>query len=44
MLGNPKTHIRNIISNLAMTGTIKVKNASKILRQIDFEISKDNIE
>ena len=27
MLGNPKTHIRNMVSNLAMTGTIKVKNA-----------------
>ena len=27
MLGNPKTHIRNIVSNLAMNGTIKVKNA-----------------
>lgn len=27
MLGNPKTHLRNMISNIAMTGTIKVKNA-----------------
>ena len=27
MLGNPKTHIRNIVSNVAMSGTIKVKNA-----------------
>lgn len=27
MLGNPKTHIRNIVSNIAMKGTIKVKNA-----------------
>lgn len=27
MLGNPKTHIRNMVSNVAMTGTIKVKNA-----------------
>ena len=27
MLGNPKTHIRNIVSNVAMRGTIKVKNA-----------------
>lgn len=27
MLGNPKTHIRNIVSNVAMMGTIKVKNA-----------------
>ena len=27
MLGNPKTHIRNIFSNVAMAGTIKVKNA-----------------
>lgn len=27
MLGNPKTHIRNIVSNVAMKGTIKVKNA-----------------
>jgi len=26
MLGNPKTHIRNIVSNLAMKGTSKVKN------------------
>ncbi len=26
MLGNPKTHLRNMISNIAMTGTIKVKN------------------
>jgi len=27
MLGNPKTHIRNLVSNIAMKGTIKVKNA-----------------
>lgn len=27
MLGNPKTHNRNIISNVAMRGTLKVKNA-----------------
>jgi len=27
MLGNPKTHIRNIVSNIAMAGTRKVKNA-----------------
>ena len=27
MLGNPKTHIRNMVSNIAMRGTIKVKNA-----------------
>jgi len=27
MLGNPKTHIRNIVSNIAMKGTISVKNA-----------------
>jgi hypothetical protein len=27
MLGNPKTHIRNIVSNIAMKGTLKVKNA-----------------
>lgn len=27
MLGNPKTHIRNIVSNIAMKSTIKVKNA-----------------
>lgn len=27
MLGNPKTHIRNIVSNVAMKGTVKVKNA-----------------
>lgn len=27
MLGNPKTHIRNVVSNVAMMGTIKVKNA-----------------
>ena len=26
MLGNPKTHIRNIVSNLAMKGTSKIKN------------------
>lgn len=26
MLGNPKTHIRNIVSNVAMYGTTKVKN------------------
>ena len=26
MLGNPKTHIRNVMSNIAMKGTIKVKN------------------
>lgn len=27
MLGNPKTHIRNIVSNVAMKGTLSVKNA-----------------
>lgn len=27
MLGNPKTHIRNVVSNIAMYGTLKVKNA-----------------
>ncbi len=27
MLGNPKTHIRNIVSNVAMWGTRQVKNA-----------------
>ena len=27
MLGNPKTHIRNIVSNVAMKGTLAVKNA-----------------
>lgn len=27
MLGNPKTHIRNLVSNIAMMGTTKVKNA-----------------
>ena len=27
MLGNPKTHIRNVFSNIAMLGTRKVKNA-----------------
>ena len=27
MLGNPKTHIRNVISNVAMRGTVAVKNA-----------------
>lgn len=27
MLGNPKTHIRNLVSNVAMQGTLKVKNA-----------------
>ena len=27
MLGNPKTHIRNVVSNVAMYGTLKVKNA-----------------
>lgn len=27
MLGNPKTHLRNIISNVAMWGTMKYKNA-----------------
>lgn len=27
MLGNPKTHIRNIVSNVAMKGAIKYKNA-----------------
>lgn len=26
MLGNPKTHIRNIVSNVAMRGTVAVKN------------------
>jgi len=27
MLGNPKTHIRNLVSNVAMKGTLKFKNA-----------------
>lgn len=27
MLGNPKTHIRNVVSNIAMLGTRTVKNA-----------------
>lgn len=27
MLGNPKTHIRNLVSNIAMKGTVAVKNA-----------------
>jgi hypothetical protein len=27
MLGNPKTHIRNLVSNVAMLGTRQVKNA-----------------
>jgi len=27
MLGNPKTHIRNLVSNIAMQGTVNVKNA-----------------
>ena len=27
MLGNPKTHIRNLVSNVAMKGTVAVKNA-----------------
>jgi hypothetical protein len=27
MLGNPKTHIRNLVSNVAMRGTMAVKNA-----------------
>ena len=27
MLGNPKTHIRNLVSNVAMRGTMGVKNA-----------------
>lgn len=27
MLGNPKTHIRNVVSNVAMYGTVAVKNA-----------------
>lgn len=27
MLGNPKTHIRNVVSNVAMWGTLKVKNS-----------------
>ncbi len=26
MLGNPKTHIRNLVSNIAMKGTLAVKN------------------
>ena len=26
MLGNPKTHIRNVVSNVAMRGTVAVKN------------------
>jgi len=27
MLGNPKTHIRNLVSNVAMKGTLEAKNA-----------------
>ena len=27
MLGNPKTHIRNLVSNVFMTGTMRVKDA-----------------
>lgn len=33
MLGNPKTHIRNIVSNIAMKYTVKFKNA--IARSIE---------
>lgn len=40
MLGNPKTHIRNIISNVAMTGTIKYKNA--IARTIETVVPTKN--
>lgn len=27
MLGNPKTHLRNIVSNVAMAGTVAIKNS-----------------
>ena len=40
MLGNPKTHIRNIISNVAMAGTIKYKNA--IARTIETVVPTQN--
>lgn len=35
MLGNPKTHLRNIISNVAMKGTMAVKNIeARVLERI----------
>ena len=40
MLGNPKTHIRNIVSNVAMKGTIAYKNA--IARTIETAIPIKN--
>lgn len=40
MLGNPKTHIRNIVSNIAMKGTIAYKNA--IARTIETAIPIKN--
>ena len=36
MLGNPKTHIRNVVSNVAMKGTLSVKNA--IARTIEMAL------
>ena len=40
MLGNPKTHIRNIVSNVAMKGAIEYKNA--IARTIETVIPIKN--
>lgn len=42
MLGNPKTHIRNIVSNIAMKYTMKVKNLqARTLEALFIKDSKD---
>lgn len=42
MLGNPKTHIRNIVSNVAMKYTMKVKNIqARVLETLFIKDSKD---
>lgn len=38
MLGNPKTHIRNIVSNMAMSATTNIKNV--IARSIETALNK----
>ena len=40
MLGNPKTHIRNLVSNVAMRGTVAVKNA--VARTVESIVRPEN--
>ncbi len=42
MLGNPKTHIRNVVSNIAMKYTMKVKNLqARVLETLFIKDNKD---